>query len=123
MATAKETVRTASIPTRAIALLTSTIVRPEEFIATELASRMILLLINGSALTNRPNCSIVRLGFLSAVRTWKVMSRKVGKETTSPDRSRAISCRIRKLKSLLIGCWFPMPFQLRFNRSLRFTKG
>jgi len=63
------------------------------------------VLISGSAATSRPSSSMVSWGFFRAVRTWNVMSRKVGNETTSPDRSRAMSSRILKLNWLLIGAW------------------
>ena len=94
-----DTLRTASMPMRVIALRTSAIARPEGFIATELAMRTTFMLINGSASTNRARRSIVSFGSFSAFLTWKVMSRKVGNETCSLERSRAMSSRMRKLIS------------------------
>ena len=55
MATANDTVRTASMPTRVIAVFTSATARPLGFIATELDMLMIFALINGSAPTNCAN--------------------------------------------------------------------
>jgi hypothetical protein len=79
IATANDTVRTASMPTRTMALLTSATSRPEGFSATEFAMRMILVLINGSAPTSLASFSTLRFSSFRAVRTWKVISRKVGK--------------------------------------------
>lgn len=48
----KEMVRTASMPTRRMALLTSAISRPDGLSATEFAMRMILALMSGSTPTS-----------------------------------------------------------------------
>ena len=45
--------------------------------------------------------AIIRVG-MEAVRTWKVMSRKVGKVISEPDKSLAISSRILKVIGLLM---------------------
>ncbi|EKE17469.1 MAG: hypothetical protein ACD_10C00439G0001, partial [uncultured bacterium] len=64
MATANDTVRTASMPTRVMAVFTSAISRPEGLRATELDIRIILVLISGSAPISRASCSLLRLGSL-----------------------------------------------------------